>query len=82
MGNYSIWVVENYTPICLYSKEHIIAGVDMLQSKRGPLIMEVNSSLGLGRIEKVTNIDIADKIIGFVEKNVHNWEMIQDRIKV
>lgn len=59
-----------------------IAGVDMLQSARGPLIMEVNSSPGLEGIEKATNIDIAGKIIEFIEKNVHNREMIQDKINV
>jgi ribosomal protein S6--L-glutamate ligase len=59
-----------------------IAGVDMLQSARGPLIMEVNSSPGLEGIEKATNIDIAGKIIKFIEKNVHNREMIRDKINV
>lgn len=46
-----------------------IAGVDMLQSNRGPLILEVNSSPGLKGIESVTKVDIAGKIIEFVEKN-------------
>lgn len=46
-----------------------IAGVDMLQSERGPLILEVNSSPGLEGIEKATGIDIADKIISYVERN-------------
>jgi ribosomal protein S6--L-glutamate ligase len=59
-----------------------IAGVDMLQSARGPLIMEVNSSPGLEGIEKATNIDIAGKIIEFIEKNVHNRELIRDKINV
>ena len=59
-----------------------IAGVDMLQSKRGSLIMEVNSSPGLEGIEKATNIDIAGKIIEFIEMNVGNREMIKDRINV
>src|SRR3989304_1840600 len=59
-----------------------IAGVDMIQSKRGPLIMEVNSSPGLEGIEKATNIDIAGKIIEFIEINVGNREMIKDRINV
>lgn len=45
-----------------------IAGVDMLQSKRGPLILEVNSSPGLEGIEKATGKDIAGKIISFVEQ--------------
>jgi len=44
-----------------------IAGVDMLQSKRGPLILEVNSSPGLEGIEKATNVDIAGKIVDYIE---------------
>jgi len=46
-----------------------IAGVDMLQSKRGPLVLEVNSSPGLEGIEKATGVDIAGKIIGYIEKS-------------
>ncbi|MFL5752388.1 MAG: 30S ribosomal protein S6--L-glutamate ligase [Bacteroidia bacterium] len=46
-----------------------IAGVDMLQSSRGPLVMEVNSSPGLEGIEKATGVDIAGKIIEYVERN-------------
>ncbi|MEQ8470188.1 MAG: 30S ribosomal protein S6--L-glutamate ligase [Marinoscillum sp.] len=49
-----------------------IAGVDMLQSDRGPLILEVNSSPGLEGIEKATEKDIAGKIIEFVEQNYQN----------
>ena len=40
-----------------------VAGVDMLQSARGPLVLEVNSSPGLEGIEKATGIDIAGIII-------------------
>lgn len=47
-----------------------VAGVDMLQSKNGPLVLEVNSSPGLEGIEKATGQDIAKKIIRYVEKNV------------
>src|SRR6476469_5960670 len=47
-----------------------IAGVDMLQSKRGPLILEVNSSPGLEGIERATKLDIAGKIIDFTEQLV------------
>ena len=46
-----------------------IAGVDMLQSSRGPLVMEVNSSPGLEGIEGATQVDIASKIIEYVERN-------------
>lgn len=49
-----------------------IAGVDMLQSDRGPLILEVNSSPGLQGIEAATKKDIAGKIIEFVERNYQN----------
>lgn len=44
-----------------------VAGVDLLQSKRGPLILEVNSSPGLQGIETATQIDIAGRIIEFIE---------------
>ncbi|SHI63309.1 SSU ribosomal protein S6P modification protein [Mesonia phycicola] len=47
-----------------------VAGVDLLQSTRGPLILEVNSSPGLEGIEKATGKDIAKTIIRFIEKNV------------
>ncbi len=47
-----------------------IAGVDMLQSKSGPMIMEVNSSPGLEGIEASTGKDIARSIIRFVEDYV------------
>ena len=46
-----------------------IAGVDMLQSKRGPLVLEVNSSPGLEGIEKATGVDIAGKIVEYIEQN-------------
>ena len=47
-----------------------VAGVDMLQSSRGPLILEVNSSPGLEGIEKATGLDVADHVIQFLEKGV------------
>jgi len=47
-----------------------VAGVDLLQSSRGPLILEVNSSPGLEGIEKATGKDIAKTIIRYIEKNV------------
>ncbi|OHU89034.1 MULTISPECIES: 30S ribosomal protein S6--L-glutamate ligase [Pseudoalteromonas] len=46
-----------------------VAGVDLLRSSRGPLVMEVNSSPGLEGIEKATGKDIAGMIIDFIEKN-------------
>jgi ribosomal protein S6--L-glutamate ligase len=46
-----------------------VAGVDLLRSERGPLVMEVNSSPGLEGIEKSTGKDIASMIIEYIEKN-------------
>ncbi|MFC3114153.1 30S ribosomal protein S6--L-glutamate ligase [Cellvibrio fontiphilus] len=46
-----------------------VAGVDLLRSARGPLVMEVNSSPGLEGIEGATSKDIADAIVAFVEEN-------------
>ncbi|WP_142784318.1 30S ribosomal protein S6--L-glutamate ligase [Changchengzhania lutea] len=47
-----------------------ICGVDLLQSARGPLILEVNSSPGLEGIEAATHHDIAKTIIRYIERNV------------
>lgn len=47
-----------------------VAGVDLLQSDRGPLVLEVNSSPGLQGIERTTGADIAGKIIEYIERNV------------
>lgn len=47
-----------------------IAGVDLLQSSRGPLILEVNSSPGLQGIEKATGVDIAGKIVEYIESHM------------
>ena len=47
-----------------------VAGVDMLQSARGPLILEVNSSPGLEGIEAATGKDIAKSIIRYIERSL------------
>ena len=44
-----------------------VAGVDLIQSNRGPLVLEVNSSPGLEGIEKASGIDVAGKIIEYLE---------------
>ena len=48
-----------------------IAGVDLLRSNRGPLIMEINASPGLEGIEATTEVDVAGLIIAFIEKQVN-----------
>jgi ribosomal protein S6--L-glutamate ligase len=45
-----------------------VAGVDLLRSERGPLVMEVNSSPGLEGIEKATGKNVAELIIKFIEE--------------
>ena len=46
-----------------------LAGVDMLRSNHGPVVMEVNSSPGLEGIEKATGKDVAGMVIEYIEKN-------------
>jgi ribosomal protein S6--L-glutamate ligase len=57
-----------------------VAGVDMLPSKRGPLIMEVNSSPGLEGIEGATKVDIADRIIRYLEVNAGKKKIQKDKV--
>jgi ribosomal protein S6--L-glutamate ligase len=57
-----------------------IAGVDMLPSNRGPLIVEVNSSPGLEGIEGATQVDIAGKIIEYLERNALKKKIQKDKI--
>ena len=47
-----------------------VAGVDLLRSNHGPVVMEVNSSPGLEGIEAATDKDIADLTIAFLEQKV------------
>ncbi|MFT5103974.1 MAG: ribosomal protein S6--L-glutamate ligase [Candidatus Latescibacterota bacterium] len=46
-----------------------VCGVDILQSKRGPLVLEVNSTPGLEGIETTTGKNVAKSIIGYIERN-------------
>jgi ribosomal protein S6--L-glutamate ligase len=46
-----------------------VCGVDLLRANHGPVVMEVNSSPGLEGVENATGIDVAGKIIEFIEKN-------------
>ena len=47
-----------------------ISGVDILRTKKGPVIIEVNSQPGLEGITKATGIDVAQKIVEYVEYRV------------
>ena len=60
-----------------------VAGVDMLESNRGPLVMEVNSSPGLQGIERATGQDIARMIIDYVDNQVAFPELdVRQRLSV
>jgi ribosomal protein S6--L-glutamate ligase len=48
-----------------------VCGVDLVRSTHGPVVLEVNSSPGLEGVEQVSNVDVATRIIQFVEKG-HN----------
>jgi ribosomal protein S6--L-glutamate ligase len=56
-----------------------VAGVDILRSNHGPVVMEVNSSPGLEGIESATGLDVAGKVIEFIEKNAAHGKT-RDRI--
>lgn len=57
-----------------------VAGVDMLRSNNGPVVMEVNSSPGLEGIEASTGVDVAGAIIAFIEKHAKPGRT-QDRVR-
>lgn len=57
-----------------------VAGVDLLRSNHGPVVMEVNSSPGLEGIETASHKDVAGAIIEFVEKNAAPGKT-RDRVK-
>jgi len=47
-----------------------VAGVDIIRSNKGPLLLEVNSSPGLEGIENATGINVANSMIEAIEKNI------------
>ena len=60
-----------------------VAGVDLLESRSGPLVMEVNSSPGLEGIETCTGVDVAGAIIAYLEEQVAFPEVdIRERLNI
>jgi ribosomal protein S6--L-glutamate ligase len=59
-----------------------VAGVDLLRSNHGPVVMEVNSSPGLEGIESATGIDVAGRVIKYIEENADKSRMPRDRVGV
>ena len=58
-----------------------IAGVDLLRSDRGPLVLEVNASPGLEGIETVTGVDVAGAIIELLQAQVGDTQRVARRGK-
>jgi len=54
-----------------------VAGVDLLRSKRGPLVLEVNSSPGLEGIEAATGVDVGGEIVEYIERRVRKRKRSQ-----
>lgn len=54
-----------------------VAGVDIVRSNRGPLIIEINASPGLEGIENATGVDVAGNIIEFIETDIHDSQSKQ-----
>lgn len=57
-----------------------VAGVDLMRSNHGPVVIEINASPGIEGIEKTTHVDVAGKIIQFIEKNAKPGKT-KDRIE-
>src|SRR5205085_1780960 len=49
-----------------------VAGVDLIRSEEGPMVMEVNSSPGLEGVQKATGVDVAAAIIELIERETHH----------
>lgn len=77
---------EEYERVAVQSAQIMglrVAGVDMLESDQGPMVMEVNSSPGLEGIEGATGLDIAGAIIDYIESQVSFPELdIRQRLSV
>jgi ribosomal protein S6--L-glutamate ligase len=59
-----------------------VSGVDMIRSNHGPVVLEVNSSPGLEGVEGATGVDVAGRIIEFLEKNVTGGRNHRNRDRV
>ena len=56
--------------------------MNVVTANKGPMVLEVNSSPGLEGIETATGVDVASRIIKFIEDNAHVRSLRRDRIKV
>ncbi len=79
-SSFAVTPTENERSVAIKASQLLgldVAGVDMLRSARGPLILEVNASPGLEGIEGTTGIDVAGKIMQLVERKADaNWRKV------
>ena len=69
----SVVLTEKEKKIALRATQYLslpVAGVDMIRSKKGPLLIEVNSSPGFQGIEAYTKVNVAEQVIKFIETHV------------
>ncbi len=69
----AVEVTENEKTLCVEAMKRLglnIAGVDILRTKKGPVIIEVNSYPGLEGITAATGVDVAEKIVKYAERKV------------
>ena len=59
-----------------------VAGVDIIQSERGPLIMEVNACPNIEGIEKATGVNVAGLIVEYLEKRAYSKKRLKDKVGV
>jgi ribosomal protein S6--L-glutamate ligase len=57
-----------------------VSGVDILRSNHGPVVMEVNSSPGLEGVETASGVDVAGRVIDFLEKSAASGK-VRDRVR-
>lgn len=73
----SVTLTEYEKKIAIHTSKVLglpVCGVDIIRSKRGPLVIEANSSAGLEGIEKHTKVNVAGEIIKYLEKNVRKFK--------
>ncbi|KPM31035.1 Ribosomal protein S6 modification protein [Croceitalea dokdonensis DOKDO 023] len=69
----AIEITANERKMALHATKYLglgVAGVDLMRSKKGPVLLEVNASPGLKGIEGATGVNVAKHIVAYVEKNV------------
>jgi ribosomal protein S6--L-glutamate ligase len=58
-----------------------VSGVDILRSNHGPVVMEVNSSPGLEGVEATTGVDVAGKVVEFIERSATQPPKARSRVR-